>query len=280
VAELPAPLVPADVDLSEIDGFLLRTDRLLESELWALSTGDEFKAAVGLWCHAWNQRPPASLPDDDRVLMSFAGVRPLARWRKLKPMAMRGFVKCSDGRFYHKVLAQDAMRAWERRQAYRERSAKANGMRWRGKIQEGDHEHIPRAIQQGVLDGSQRKSREGEGKEGNPYDNHHDTVLRASDPVPSTAGFAEFWAVYPRHVGKRSALIAYASACNRAPHSAILEGARRYALSREGQDQEYTKAPGNWLEGDHWADEAPAERITEAERIARRYDAKSAREKR
>jgi hypothetical protein len=90
-----------------------------------------------------------------------------------------------------------------------------------------------------------------------------------ADPVPSSGGFAEFWAVYPLHVGNRAALLAYATACNRAPHAVIIEGARRYALTREGQEPRYTIAPAKWLEGDHWNDEPP-KRQTEAEKAAKR----------
>jgi len=124
---LPAPLVQGDVDTSRLDGFMLDTVKLLGSELLALSTGDEFKAAVVLWCRAWKQRPAASLPDDDRILASFAMV-PLAKWKRLRPMALRGFVKCSDGRLYHKVLSADAVRAGkahkQRQEAIRKRWGK------------------------------------------------------------------------------------------------------------------------------------------------------------
>lgn len=113
MSDAPAPLVSPEIDLSKIDGFMLDTVRLLGSELVAISTGEEFKAAVLLWARSWHQRPAASLPDDDRVLASFAMV-PAARWKKVKPIALRGFVKCSDGRLYHRVLAEDAVRAWGR----------------------------------------------------------------------------------------------------------------------------------------------------------------------
>jgi hypothetical protein len=113
----PEPLVPHDVDCRDLDGFMLNVERLLASELWALSNGDEFKAAVGLWARSWKQVPAASLPNDDRILASFAGM-PVAKFRKVREMAMRGFVECSDGRFYHRVLAAEAVRAWGRKNAY------------------------------------------------------------------------------------------------------------------------------------------------------------------
>jgi hypothetical protein len=124
---LPAPLVPEEVDLVKLDGFMLDTIRLLGSELWALATGDEFKAAMALWCRAWKQVPAASLPDDDRILASFAGYgRGGKAWQRVKSMALRGFVKCSDGRLYHRVLAEDAKRAWRDLLRRRERTQAAS----------------------------------------------------------------------------------------------------------------------------------------------------------
>ncbi len=122
---LPPPLTDLSIDAAGIAGFILDTVRLLSSELVAVSTGDEFKAAVLLWSHAWQQKPPASLPDDERVLAHFSGLTGnLPKWRKVRHMAMRGFVKCSDGRWYHPVLAEDARRAAKARQQRRDAIAK------------------------------------------------------------------------------------------------------------------------------------------------------------
>ncbi|WP_331315741.1 DUF1376 domain-containing protein [Methylobacterium mesophilicum] len=121
--------MPADIDVDGIHGFLLHTDRLFHSELWALSTGDEFKGAVALWCHAWRQRPAGSLPDDDRLLAAFSGAGP--RWKKVRTMALRGFVLCADGRYYHRVLCEDVLRAAEAKDARRERTAAATRARQR-----------------------------------------------------------------------------------------------------------------------------------------------------
>lgn len=118
IEEKPAPLVPPEVDLRGLGGFMLRTDRLLASELVALGTAEECWAAVMLWCRAWQQTPAASLPNDDRVLASFSGTG--RRWPKVRDMAMRGFVLCTDNRWYHRVLAEEALVAWDRRLEHRE----------------------------------------------------------------------------------------------------------------------------------------------------------------
>lgn len=112
--QLPEPLVPAGTDVRNLDGFFLNVERLMASELVALSSHEVVGAALLLWCRAWKQYPAASLPDDDRTIAAFAKM-PIARFKKLRNQVMRGFVKCSDGRWYHKVLAADALEAFKRR---------------------------------------------------------------------------------------------------------------------------------------------------------------------
>lgn len=127
----PAPLVSPDTDVRDLDGFMLNVERMLASELWALSSGDEFKAAFALWMRAWKQFPAGSLPDDDRVLAAFSGAG--NKWAKVRAMALRGFVKCTDGRLYHRVLAAEAMRSYGWKMTSRKkREADAERLRkWR-----------------------------------------------------------------------------------------------------------------------------------------------------
>ena len=125
--DLHAPLVPAEVDLRDFGFMPLDVLRLRDSDLMALATGDEFKAAVSLWCVAWHQVPAGSLPDDDRLLARFSGAGPA--WRKLREGALRGFVKCSDGRLYHSTIAEKAREAWASKQAQRARTAAATAAR-------------------------------------------------------------------------------------------------------------------------------------------------------
>ena len=130
VAQPPPPPVPVDLDITALPCFMLNTQRLLSSELVALASGEEFRAAVLLWCRAWHQVPAASLPDDDRVLASFAGFgRDVNAWRKVRDMALHGFLKCSDGRLYHGTLADDAMRASRDMRQRRERTRAATAAR-------------------------------------------------------------------------------------------------------------------------------------------------------
>lgn len=119
MSELPQPLTPAECDLRGFDFMPLDTVRLLDSDLFALSTGEEFKAAVALWCKSWLQVPAGSLPKDDRILAHLSGAG--SAWRKLKTTALRGWIECSDGRLYHRVIAEKALEAWERRGEWTEK---------------------------------------------------------------------------------------------------------------------------------------------------------------
>lgn len=116
----PAPLTPPDSDLRGLPFMPLDTVRLLDSDLFALSTGDEFKCAVALWCKAWQQVPAGSLPDHERVLAHLSGAG--AGWPAMRAMALHGWVICTDGRLYHPVLAEKANHAWKARQAQRARA--------------------------------------------------------------------------------------------------------------------------------------------------------------
>lgn len=120
MSDLPAALVEADCDCTDLDGFMLNVERLMASELVALSSHEVIAAALFLWARAWKQRPAASLPDDDRVIAAFARL-PVARFRKLRAEILRGWVKCADGRLYHRFLAGEAAKAYARKAAFRKR---------------------------------------------------------------------------------------------------------------------------------------------------------------
>ena len=121
-AQSPPPLTPPDCDLRDFPFMPLDVVRLRDSDISAISTGDEFRCAVLLWCASWHQVPAASIPDDDIVLAQLAGFgRVVKEWKKVREGALRGWIKCSDGRLYHPVVAEKAGEAWEGRMAYRQR---------------------------------------------------------------------------------------------------------------------------------------------------------------
>jgi hypothetical protein len=98
-----------------LSDFRLHVDRLLASELVAIGTPEECWAALMLWCRAWKQIPGGSLPNDERALAGFSGAG--RQWKKVRQMALHGFVLCADGRFYHPVLCDEVKRAYRSRAA-------------------------------------------------------------------------------------------------------------------------------------------------------------------
>ena len=118
------PLVPADVDLRGMPFMPLDVCRLRDSQLAISASGDEFSAAVLLWCASWNQVPAASLPTDEASLAAYAGYgRDVKGWLKVKNGALRGFVLCDDGRLYHPVVTEKALEAWAEREQYQDEKA-------------------------------------------------------------------------------------------------------------------------------------------------------------
>jgi len=107
---LPRPPISADVDLRDFDYMPLDVTLLFNSVTWAMADGWAAKAAINLWAHAWHQVPAGSLPDDMLVHCSFAAV---PNFESVRDVALRGFVKCSDGKLYHPVICERAKVAWE-----------------------------------------------------------------------------------------------------------------------------------------------------------------------
>jgi hypothetical protein len=85
----------------------------------------------------------------------------------------------------------------------------------------------------------------------------------ASKPeTPPPARFAEFWAAYPRRVGKLDAEAAYARviAAGAATEDELIAAAARYATFRAaeiatGDDPKFTKHAATWLNKACWTDE-------------------------
>ncbi len=104
---LPAPLVKASA--AQVHSTMpLDVVWLLDSELFALLSGEQFKAAFRLWCKAWCQQPQGSLPNDDRILAYLSGAG--ESWSQWREIVLQGFIACNDGRLYHPQLIKMAQR--------------------------------------------------------------------------------------------------------------------------------------------------------------------------
>ena len=123
----PPPMTPPDCDLRGYEFMPLFGQRLFGSHFYtmALHNPRAGLAAQKLWWEAWMQCPAGSLPDDEVTLARMADFgTDLKAWRKAASVALYGFVKCNDGRFYHPLLCEQAIDAFARRRKERERKAK------------------------------------------------------------------------------------------------------------------------------------------------------------
>ncbi len=126
---LPAPLVAAEVNLQDFAFMPLDVARLRDSDLASDETPESCWAAVLLWCASWHQVPAASIPNNEAWLAKQCGYASRGRidatWKKIRPGAMRGWLLCSDDRFYHPVVAEKALEAWKSKLEQRYRTEKA-----------------------------------------------------------------------------------------------------------------------------------------------------------
>jgi hypothetical protein len=127
----PDPLVPAQADLRDFGFMPLDIVRLFGSRFHAVANDSEWRAGVTLWAKSFHQVPAASLPDDDIELCRLAELgRDMKTWKKVRAIALHGWIACSDDRLYHPVVAEKANEAWSRKEAQRERSRRGNAARW------------------------------------------------------------------------------------------------------------------------------------------------------
>lgn len=146
MAELPDPPLPATVNLRDYPTMPLDVARLRDSDMSKDPNPEGFRCAVLAWCVAWHQVPASSLPDDDRALAGLIGIgrtpRAVKEWQSLREVALRGFVKCSDGRLYHGVVAEMAILSWGRQLKHRWMTACAairkRGQRKKEKVETPD----------------------------------------------------------------------------------------------------------------------------------------------
>ncbi len=99
--------------------------------------------------------------------------------------------------------------------------------------------------------------------------------MHPSRPVPSNvknirSAWAEFWATYPRKVGKRAAEKAFERAVARASVEVVLAGARRFSADPNlPADKQFIPHPATWLNQDRWEDEPLPPRDRSAVELAR-----------
>lgn len=128
---LPAPLVPAYVDLRNFDFMPLDVKRLADSELAANADPASAWFAVMLWCKSWHQIPAGSIPNNDAWMTKAVGLgRDIGTWMPHREFALRGFVLCEDGLLYHTTVCEKALQAWIAKLKQARKSVRGNSARW------------------------------------------------------------------------------------------------------------------------------------------------------
>lgn len=127
--QIPAPLVLPHINLKDVPAVLLDIDRLLESDFWLSTNGEECRAGMCLWLKSFRQLPAGSLPDDDTSLSRLCQLAP-AHWADVREKALHGWIKCDDGRLYHRVIAEKVLLMHTYRLVQRLRGAKGMEVRY------------------------------------------------------------------------------------------------------------------------------------------------------
>jgi Protein of unknown function (DUF1376) len=247
-ARVSEPLVAAKVDLRDFPYMPVEVERLFASEFHAQANDSEWRAGVTLWLKSFHQVPAASLPDDDVALARLAELgRDVRAWRRIKKKALRGWVRCGDGRLYHHVVAEKVLEAWIEKLSQRKSGGLGNAKRWGGEFdlsalnRELDEavrrlkslnpnsrvlarrivkEHVartnplkeqgatcPSGIAAGVPVGSQGKERESKPYSPVPGDRPLEDET-SLEGWPSDA-FDQWWSIYPRKDAKKVAHAAF-----------------------------------------------------------------------
>lgn len=174
---MTAPLTPPGCDLRDFPHTPLFRSRLFGSTFHARATDAEWRAGVTLWLKSWDQVPAGSLPMDDIDLCRLAELaRDMKTWRKVKDGALRGWVECDDGRFYHPVVAEGINNAIEHKVKQRLKTAKARIAALEKHLKEAktdddiaritdEIERIRQTVSQSLSQTLSQAPREGEGEE-------------------------------------------------------------------------------------------------------------------
>jgi len=68
--------------------------------------------------------------------------------------------------------------------------------------------------------------------------------------------FEDFFAAFPRKIGKRTAETAYIAAALKTDEDILIAGAKRYASTTRGFEEKYILSPAKWLDDERWTDGA------------------------
>lgn len=95
----------------------------------------------------------------------------------------------------------------------------------------------------------------GTGEQGNRGTGEKDSCSPAPRESDSPTRFDEFWAAFPRKVGKQTAQAKYKAAVKRSSEDAVIAGAHALAQDPNLPEPKFIPHPTTWLERNGWEDE-------------------------
>ena len=271
MTELPAPLVPAEVDLSGFDYMPLYIERLKMSKAWLACKRRPQLAfyLINLWTRAFQERPHGSIEDDDDVLADAAMCSP-KQWEGLRETVLRGWQKCADGRLYHPFVAKVVLDSWAARIKHKGQTAAARAALEQKRLANATRPETEAATEPdttaatasvtqtattSVTDTATGLKRREEKVREEKKDSLAPNGAGALAAPDLEMEFDLWWLTYPRKQDRGHALKAF----KRVRKSGItLEtlttAARKYAAERAGENAQFTKLGATWLNGQCWLD--------------------------
>ena len=141
-ADLPKPLISADVDVRGFPYTPIYRSRLFGSSFHAHASDAGWRAGFTLWLKSWDQCPSGSLPNDDIALCRLAELgRDVDTWRAIREEALHGWFLCADGRLYHPIVTEGIEEAWRSKCSRRQRTKAATAARMQKRSAERDVAH-------------------------------------------------------------------------------------------------------------------------------------------
>jgi hypothetical protein len=136
------PLTPQECDVATLPFMPLLIHELEKSDAWRFGNSDERAASLSLQIASWKEVPAASLPSDDRALSILSRSE---CWANTKSIVLRDWILATDGRLYHKSVAQCALESWIKTLLQRISGMKGNAIRWKLEI---DLKHLKAQVTQ------------------------------------------------------------------------------------------------------------------------------------
>jgi uncharacterized protein YdaU (DUF1376 family) len=195
-----------------------------------------------LLAQSWTMGP---LPADEVSLSRLARC-PLREWRKIAPIVLAFFV-VQDGRLISPRLERERADAQSNAERRTDRASQAARARWSKQCSEYATS-MPQALPHGCPSPSPSPSPEEEKELPKPSVS---PSPKQSVRPKSPCGFEDFWAAYPRKVGKDAARRAWTSAMKRATVEEIAAGLN---AAQWPTDRNFIPHPATWLNAGRWLD--------------------------